>query len=123
MRLKSLAFNRRRRSSLLRRVARRDRGRESRTHASFAFDSHIAAEQSRQPLAKWQAQPCSPGMSLQWIFNLCELLEDASLIGGGDSNPGVGDVKRHDVATGGKRRADTHLAAFGELQSVRDEVA
>src|SRR5262245_49404259 len=102
---------------------RRDSDRESRTRAGFAFDSHIAAEQRRQLPAERQPQTGPLRLALQRIFELCELLEDARMVCGGDPYPCVGHIKCYTVASGRERGADAHFAALGEFQSVRDEVA
>ena len=114
---------RRGRPRLRSRVDEGNRGREGRAEAERALDRHVAAQQGGELAHEGQPEAGSAHALLHGIVELGELLEDALLVLRRDAHPRVGDGAGHGCAVGRQTGGHPDLAALGELQRVREEVA
>src|SRR5262249_44795993 len=106
-----------------RRVDRGDGQRKGGAAAEFAFDGNGAAQQLGELLRKRKAEAGPPNLALHRVLDLREFLEDDALVLRGEADAGIGDAE-YDIAPVRKEaRGYPHLALFGELQRVRNEVA
>ncbi len=104
------------------RVPHRDRRGERGADPRGALQRDAAAEQRGEPPHQRQAEPGAAHAALHRVLELAELLEDALLVLGRDADAGVGHRER-DRVVAGRPRAHPDLAALGELERVREQVA
>src|SRR6185312_13144190 len=95
---------------------------EGRPASRRAHQLDPAAEQRGERARQTQSETAAVHAPLQAAVDLRELLEDALLIRGRDADAGVPDIEAHRVSDlDARRHAD--LAALGELDGVRQQVA
>ncbi|QJW99075.1 hypothetical protein FTUN_6673 [Frigoriglobus tundricola] len=102
-------------------VGRRQRDGERAPAAGLAGDADLAAQQPHQFPRDREAQPGPAELPARGPVRLPERLEDDFLLVRRDADPRVADGERDPVA-GAALHVHAHLAGFGELQRVREQV-
>ncbi len=102
------------------RVGERQGQRERAALADFALDGEIAAEEAREVSRDGEPEPGAAELPVRRAVGLLKRGEDGLVVRLIDTDSGVVDEKSHAVV--GALHRETHLAALGEFEGVRQQV-
>src|SRR5205085_1139087 len=104
------------------RMRARDANPERRAASRRAAHADLAAEQMRDLARQGETEARAFHVSLLRILQLREILKDPLLVVGSDTDARIAHLEGDAIALG-EDDTESNLAALGELDGVRDEVA